>query len=320
MTPAPSMQSLVRAYLEERRRLGFALDISGSQLMAFARYVDQTGHRGPLTSRIILDWAQGQATRATHITWARRLEILRPFARYRAQFDPDTGIPDRYIFGRAHRRLTPHIYTDREIADLLAAAAQLAPKGSLRPATYETLFGLIAAAGLRISEALNLRCSDVDLTQRLLTVRQTKFRKSRLLPLHATTTAALARYLALRKEYVVTSRPDWFFVSLTGGRFIKRNVHWVFQRLRRSLGWIARGGHPAPRIHDLRHTFACRRVQIWHSQGAEIDHAMVALSTYLGHAKVSDTYWYLTGIPDLMAVTARRFENFALKVAEERRA
>ena len=317
MTPVASMQSLVQAYLEERRRLGFSLGISGSQLMAFARFADQAGHRGPLTSRIILDWAQGQATRATHITWARRLEILRPFARYRAQFDPGTEIPDSDTFGRAHRRITPHIYSDHEIADLLAAAAQLPPQGSLRAATYETLFGLIAAAGLRVSEALNLRCSDVDLTQGLLTVRQTKFRKSRLLPLHATATAALARYSAIRKDYVVSSQPDWYFVSPGGGRLEKRTVHHVFQRLRSALGWTARGGHAAPRIHDLRHTFVCRRVQLWHLQGTDIDHAMLALSTYLGHAKVSDTYWYLTGIPDLMALAAQRFENFAVKVAED---
>jgi integrase len=317
VTPAPSMQSLVRAYLEERRHLGFTLSISGSQLMAFARFADQAGHCGPLTSQIILDWVQGQATRTTRITWARRLEIVRPFARYRVQFDPGTEIPRRDIFGRAHRRITPHIYTDREITDLLAAAAQLPPKSGLRPATYETLFGLIAATGLRISEALDLRCRDVDLTQGLLTVRQTKFRKTRLLPLHATATAALARYAALRKRHVATPQQSWFFISSSGTRLANRTVHGVFEQLREKLGWSPRGGHVAPRIHDLRHTFVCRRVQLWHAQGADIDHGMLALSTYLGHAKVSDTYWYLTGIPDLMALAVKRFEDFS-NFAEER--
>ena len=311
MTPARSMQSLVKAYLQERRRLGFTLNISGSQLMAFARFADQAGHRGPLTSQLILDWAQGQARRTTRITWARRLEIVRPFARFCARFDPSTEIPRRGIFGRAHRRITPHIYTDREITDLLAAAAQLPPKTGSRSKTYETLFGLIAATGLRISEALNLRCSDVDLTQGLLTVRRTKFRKSRLLPLHATTTAALMRYATLRERHVAATQHSWFFISSSGAQIAKRTVHHVFQRLRQQLGWIPRGGHAAPRIHDLRHTFVCRRVQLWYAQGANIDHGMLALSTYLGHAKVSDTYWYLTGVPDLMALAAQRFEDFA---------
>lgn len=316
MITAPSMQSLVQAYLEERRRLGFELGISGSQLMAFARFADQAGHRGPLTSRIILDWAQGQATRATRITWARRLEIVTPFAKYRTQFDPGSEIPCPNIFGRAHRRVTPHIYTDREIVDLLAAASHLSPKGSLRPATYETLFGLIAATGLRISEALNLRCADVDLTQGLLTVRQTKFRKSRLVPLDPTVTNALSRYTALRRRHVPTPRQGCFFASSSGARLVNRTVHGVFQQLRRQLRWRARGGHTAPRIHDLRHTFVCRRVKLWHAQGAHIDHAMLALSTYVGHAKISDTYWYLTGVPELMAVAAGRFESFSVNSAE----
>jgi integrase len=318
MTRALSMQSLVRSYLQERRRLGFDLSISGSQLMAFARFADRTGHRGPLTSRIILDWVQGNATRATRITWARRLETIRPFAKYRAQFDSATEIPAPNIFGCAHRRITPHIYTEQEIADLLAAASKLPTKGSLRPATYETLFGLIAATGLRISEALALRCADLDLAQGLLTVRETKFRKSRLVPLHPSATDAMARYAVLRQGYFVATQQSWFFISSSGTRLVDRTVHGVFEQLRRTLGWSPRGGHPAPRIHDLRHTFVCRRVKLWHAQGTNIDHAMLALSTYLGHAKISDTYWYLTGIPELMAVAAERFEYFNLISAGDR--
>ncbi len=314
---SPSMQSLVCTYLEERRRLGFVLSISGSQLMSFARFADQAGHHGPLTSRIILDWAQGQAMRATRMTWARRIEIIRPFAKYRAQFEPTTEIPHSNLFGRAHRRITPHIYTDREIVDLLAAAARLPPKGSLRPVTYETLFGLIAATGLRISEALNLQHTDVDLTRGLLTIRETKFRKTRLVPLHPTVTDALGRYTTLCERQGARSQRGCFFVSSSSTRLVNRTVHGVFQQLRTQLGWIARGGHAAPRIHDLRHTFVCRRVKLWHAQGTHIDHAMLALSTYVGHAKISDSYWYLTGVPELMALVAERFEHFTLSSAED---
>ena len=317
MTPAPSMQALAQEYLDERRRLGFDLGISGAQLMAFARFADRSGHSGPLTSRTILAWVQGEATRATPITWARRLEIVRPFARHRARIDPGTEVPAADLFGRAHRRLAPHIYTDAEIADLVAAAGQLPPRGTLRPATYQTLFGLVAATGLRISEALGLRCRDVDLGQGQLTVRQTKFRKSRLLPLHPTVTEALGRYAAVRRQHAEPGPDAFFFVSPSGAGLPLRTVHCVFARLRSALGWTARGNHPAPRIHDLRHTFICRRVLLWHEQGADIDNAMLALTTYVGHAKVSDTYWYLSGVPDLMAAAGQRFERFAAVAGED---
>lgn len=318
MMPSPSMQSLVQEYLDVRRRLGFALTISGSQLMAFARFADRAGHCGPLTCEIILAWAQGEAMRATPITWARRLEIIRPFAKYRAQSEAGTEVPANDLFGRAHRRLTPHIYTDEEIADLLAAARRLSPVGTLRPATYEAFFGLIAATGLRLSEALHLRCSDLDLRRGYLTVRQTKFCKSRLLPLHPTTTEALAWYVTVRRRYFPWAPDARVFVSSAGTGMAARTVHNVFARIRADLGWVARGSHSAPRIHDLRHTFICRRVMLWHDHGTDIDNAMLALSTYVGHAKVSDTYWYLSGVPELMAVAGRRFEQFASEPSEAR--
>lgn len=311
MTAPLTLLSLAEDYLTERRSLGFDLRITGDQITAFARFIDATGHTGPLTTRITLDWVQGQAKYAKPLSWARRLDVLRPFARYLARLDPATEFPQTAIFGRSHRRLAPHIYSEQEICDLLAAAQRLAPHGGLRPATYSTIFGLIAATGLRLSEALHLRCGDVDLDQCLLTVRNTKFRKSRHVPVHPTVAAALNRFMVVRARHS-TSNPDMpLFLSSSGGVLPTRTIHWVFQRLRSELGWIARGAYAQPRIHDLRHTFICRRVLLWHEHGTDIDNAMAALSTYVGHAKVSDTYWYLTGVPDLMAVAGKRFEQFA---------
>lgn len=154
MTKARTMLSLAADYLSERRALGFDLRIAGNQIVAFARFVDERGHNGPLTNEIVLNWVQGEAKRASPMSWARRLDVLRPFARYLARLDPATEFPQTAIFGRSHRRLAPHIYSEREICDLLAAAWRLAPEGGLRPATYATIFGLIAATGLRLSEAL----------------------------------------------------------------------------------------------------------------------------------------------------------------------
>jgi integrase len=312
------MASLVKAYLEERRCLGFSLDIAGSQLTAFARFTDGAGHRGPLTMDIIIKWIES-TSEVSPMTRARRVEVIRPFAKYCARIDPASQIPDRDLFGRAHRRLAPHIFTDREIQDLLAAASRLPPTNSLRSLTYATFFGLIAAAGLRFSEAFNLRCKDFDSGRALLTVCKTKFRKDRLVPLHPTAVEALNRYVALRHRKLGSATQQWLFVTDTGQRPAERTVHGVFERLRKRLGWKARGGHPAPRIHDLRHTFVCRRLKLWQENGPEIDNAVPALSTYLGHAKVSDTYWYLTATPDLMSAAVKRFERFA-RVKESRHA
>ncbi len=140
MTTMNAMQIRVQNYLDERRRLGHDLGIAGLRLSAFARFADDVGHKGPLTLQLIVDWAQGQATRATPITWARRLEVIRPFAKFCAQDDPGTAIPSADLFGRGHRRLTPHIYSDDEVVQLLLAAGRLPPAGGLRPATYQNSF------------------------------------------------------------------------------------------------------------------------------------------------------------------------------------
>ena len=311
MTPAPSTLSQVQEYLDERRRLGFTLSISGAQLLSFARFADRAGHRGPLTARLMMDWARDEARRADPATWARRLAVVRPFARRRAQVEPGTEVPCDNVFAHKRRRPTPHIYTAAEIADLLAAARRLPPAGTLRPLTYETFFGLIAATGLRLSEALRLRRADLDAGGSMLTIRQTKFCKSRLVPLHPTVAEVLAQYLAARQRCAPAAPDAPLFVAMSGAALSKQTVHGVFARLRAELGWAARGTLPMPRIHDLRHSFVCRRVALWHEAGTDIDNAMLALSTYVGHAKVSDTYWYLTAVPDLMAVAAKRYEQFA---------
>ena len=309
MTYSPTMVSLVEQYLAARRQLGFALGIAGKQLLAFARFADQGGHRGPFTLELAVRWAQS-SQRATRLTWERRLEVLRPFARYRSQFDPDTTIVPHRFFGPAHRRLVPHIYSEEEIVALLNATDDLLPIGGLRPLTYRTLFGLLWATGLRISEALHLKPQDVDREREMLTIRQTKFRKSRLVPLHPTTVRALTRYVDARQRKLSGLTLETFFVSDLGKQLPDRTVHSTFEKLRARLGWVARGGHAAPRIHDLRHSFICQGLLRSYQQHEPIDNVIDALSTYVGHAKVSDTYWYVTATPELMAVAAQRFVSF----------
>ena len=311
MNACITMQSHAEYYLDERHRLGYDTSTTGYALRSFARYVDGLDLDGPLTVEIMAAWARCAKTNTDKpATWARRLKLLRPFARWLQQFDPRTEVPDDTVFGRVGQRLAPHIYSEQEIADLLAAARRLGP--TLRGAIYEALFGLLAATGLRVSEAVHLMDADVDLKSDILTVRQTKFAKSRQVPLHPSTVEVLQQYRELRNRHITVTDETPFFISTRGQRrgcaLGLRQVHRIFQQLRDQLGWVNRGAHANPRIHDLRHTFIVRRVLLWHAQGVDIDQAMLSLSTYVGHAMVTNTYWYLTGVPELMALAAGQFE------------
>jgi integrase len=305
-----SMIVVVQRYLDDRRQLGFELTSPATELMRFARYADARNHCGPLTQDLIVGWAREHVKRTSTVTAARRLECVRPFAAYYRQFEPASEIPPQGYLGRGHRRLTPHIYSSQEVVQLLQATDRLTPRGELRPLTYRTLFGLIAAAGLRLSEALNLTVGDVDLDSGSVTIRNTKFRKSRCLPIHSSVVQALGLYRQFRDRSHATAPSLPFFISQAGDALPRRTVEDVFLRMRPHLGCEARGDYPVPRIHDLRHTFAVRRLQRWREEGQSIDHALFWLCTYLGHAKISDTYWYLTGVPELMDSIGMRFEDF----------
>lgn len=316
MSARISLQARIDDYLAERRRLGFHLRSRDTFLAGFARFVASRHHRGSLTVELMTDWVrQGKGGRGSPGTWARRLARLRHFIRYLKQFEPDTEVPDESIFGPEPGRVAPHIYREEEIVELLAAARKLGPRGSLRPATFETLFGLMASTGLRVSEAIHLRDADVDLKHGMLIVQQTKFAKSRQLPMHPSSVAALAHYRRQRTRHVPTTGDIPFLISSRGRRLGQplgeRQAHRVFNTLRDSLGWVNRGAHTAPRLHDLRHTFAVRRMMLWHAEGADVDQMMLALSTYMGHAEIFYTYWYLTAVPELMALAGGKFERFA---------
>jgi integrase len=217
MSARVSLQLRVEQYLAERRKLGFALRSMGHGLPSFARYVASAGHHGPLTVDLMATWASkpksGHGDRATS---ARRLKMLRPFTGWLRQFEPATEVPDEAVFGAVPGRMTPHVYREPEIIELLAAARKLGPDGGLRPAVMETLFGLIACTGLRISEALGLLEADVDLKGGVLTIRQSKFGKSRLVPLHLSAVEALTRYRAQRDRHVRSTPVLPFFVASRG--------------------------------------------------------------------------------------------------------
>jgi integrase len=311
-----SLQTRIAHYSAERRSLGFSGRTETYALRNFARHVRSVGHRGPLTVEVMAQWAKCDSHGSNDpLTWARRLKLLRTFLRWLQQFEPRTEVPDDSIFGRMPERLAPHIYSEQEIIDLLAAARRLGPTPGLRGAIFETLFGLIASTGMRISEALSLHNEDVDLKYGMLTIHRSKFGKSRQVPMHSSTIDALRRYRWMRDLASLSAQGDAPFFVGTRGRLrglplTTHQVERVFASLREQLGWLNRGTHHAPRIHDLRHTFVVRRIVQWQAQGVDVDQAMLSLSTYVGHAMVTNTYWYLSAVPELMALAAERFESF----------
>lgn len=314
---AATMLARAEAYLAERRRLGFALARSGSLTLAFARFADASDHDGPLTSAIVLRWAKEQAMHPDPFSWAKRVAVLRPFARHLSEVDPATRFPENAPFGRSYRRLAPHIYTPAEIDAIVAAASALPPVFGAGPATLPTLIGLLAATGLRISEALRLRCCDLDDALGQLTVRHSKFQRTRMVPLHSTTMTAVRAYLRTRARLAPLGPATPLFLDERSGDALRYGaVRRAWLRLTEDLAILPRGGHQVIRIHDLRHTFICRRLMLWQAAGADIDNAMLALSTYVGHVNLADTYWYLQAVPELMALAGDRFEVFASSATE----
>ena len=310
MSKTATMQSLVESYLTCRRHAGYELRIEGQQLFRFAAFADQSEHVGPLTQELAIAWAtcQPQNPELNRLTAARRIEVLRSFARYHQQFEPDTQIPPSRLFGKAHQRKVPHIYNDVEIHNLLDACGSLHPAGGLRGLSCRIIIGLLWATGMRISEVTKLTRGDVDLDAGLIEVRHAKFGKSRWVPIESSVASELEHYAQQRNLASVPSQlGNAFFISDYGKPITAESVRYAFGLLRRQLDLQARGDHKYPRIHDIRHTFITRTLQHWQEAGIDVDKNILSLSTYVGHVRITDTYWYVTATPTLLATAARRF-------------
>ncbi len=306
----PGFAALAEQYLALRRGLGYELRRQGTFVRGFAGFLDRLEHCGPVPLEFSVRWARS-TTAADPCNPARRLSVVRGFLRYLAAFDAATEVPPPGLLGPTGRRKPPHVYSDAEIASLLQAAAALTPRGGLRPHCYVTLFALLSCTGLRVSEALALSREDVDLIDGVLTVRRGKGGRRRLVPLHPSALGPLRGYARRRDRCSGSRAGGAFFLTDRAARLTYGAVRSTFRRLRRRLGWTAEGRARLPRIHDLRHRVVVRRLQLWHTEGAEVDRKIPALATYLGHVVASDVYWYLSAVPELMAVVAGRFERFA---------
>lgn len=294
----------VEDYLAMRRALGFKLEGEGRMLADFARYAEQAGIR-TVTAAVAVAWA-GRPSNASPVWAAKRLGVVRVFARYLAAVDPDAEVPSADLLPARARRVTPYLYSDADIAALTAAARMLA--NPLKAATFETLIGLLVTTGLRGGEAMRLDRHDIDWAGGLLTVRDTKFGKSRQVHLHVTTLEALGSYGARRDRLCPSPATASLFVSTSGARLCHATVQPTFRHLVRRAGVGPVEGSPRPRIHDLRHTFAVKTLLRWYEDGEDVQARMPALSTYLGHVDPGSTYWYLSAAPQLLALAARRLE------------
>jgi integrase len=291
----------VESYIEMRRACGFAFQSEGTRLRGFAAFSDARGHHH-VRSDVAIEWArQGCSTYAR----ARRLGIVIRFARYAHVEDARHERPSAVFGAEKAPRPVPYIFPREEIQRLMQAVSGYR---SLHRDTYSTLFGLLACTGLRLSEAINLRYADI--TADGLVLRCTKFRKSRLVPLHDTARAALERYLVKRRPYAPLD--DHVFISLRRKPLLVANAERTWRAAVRNIGLRREPGRPRPTIHALRHTFAVRALESCPDGRDRITRHMVALSTYLGHGHVAHTYWYLDATPQLMRDISERCERFVM--------
>jgi integrase/recombinase XerD len=291
-------------YLAMRRALGFKLEKEGRLLREFAAFAEAAG-AGTVTTDVAVAWAI-LPRNASPVWAAQRLGMVRGFARYLQAFDPAAQVPPSGLLPARTRRATPYIYSDAEVAALMTAARML--RNPLKAATFETLIGLLSVTGLRGSEAMALDGGDLDATAGLLTVRASKFRKSRQLPLQVSTLAALGGYQALRDRLCPVPATASLLVSTTGARLCQATVQPVFRHLLRRAAIGPGSSRPRATIHGLRHTFAVKTLLGWYRDGLDVQARMPSLSTYLGHVAPAATYWYLTGTPELLALAAARLE------------
>ncbi|MDH3599910.1 MAG: tyrosine-type recombinase/integrase [Candidatus Tectomicrobia bacterium] len=299
------LRVMLQDYLATRRALGFKLHTDGTGLLAFVEFME-SAHADYISTDLALAWAK-QPTSVRPARWAQRLSYVRGFARYCRAIDPRTEIPPAGLLPVTRQRPSPYFFTDDDIDRLLQDTLARPAKEGFANHTLYCLFGLLSVSGLRIGEALRLTLDDVDLEEGILTIRATKFGKSRLVPLHETTVQVLVDYRERRAQFLAGRHVPHWFANASGGRLGYDSVRRAFRCLTARLR--SQPGRSRPRLHDLRHRFAMMTLLKWYREGHDVQQRLPALSAFLGHVEVSDTYWYLSACPELLEAAKERLEH-----------
>jgi integrase len=292
-------------YLRLRRSLGHDLAQAHRLLPRFVAYLEAIGAE-TVTIEAALAWAQQpEEVDPTSNVWPRRMSIARGFARHMAGIDPRTEIPPAGLIPSRQRWRPPYIYSADDIDKLMTAARGI--RRRLPAATHETAIGLLAATGLRVGEAIRLDRGDINWAGAVLTIRESKFGRSRYVPISPSTLVALDQYAQVRDRLCPNPATVSFFVGMRGNRLIYQSVQEVFRRICQSAG-VGTDAAIRPRIHGLRHSFAVGTLRGWYQAGLDVEAHLPMLSTYLGHRDPRSTYWYLSAAPELLALAAGRLE------------
>jgi site-specific recombinase XerD len=300
----------IEDYITYKRSLGYEIAAEAGELRRFAAFAGAVGHTGPLTSGLAMRWASLNDG-YSRFYMARRLETVRTFARYISAFDSDAQIPQTGVFGKCHHRTKARIYTDEETSLLIAGAGKLFSPDGIRRYTVSTAIGLLRSTGLRVSELTLLRITDVRLPEGYLFINSSKFKKQKVVPLHHTATEKLTGYRDfITRKLGQRDETAYFFVGSYGRRFNTRAFEYAFSLIRPVLSAnTAFEGRRNCRLYDIRHTFACETVKRWLESGIDVNQKLYLLSTYMGHVKPEDTYWYLSATPGLLDISCKRYET-----------
>jgi integrase len=301
-----SLNHAIDDYLALRGGLGFKLREYEKCLREFAAFLQKSGSTH-ITRKLAMEYATMRKD-ASPDSWGRSMMIIRGFASFRIGADPRTEIPPVGLLRFCPQRAQPYVYSQDEISRLLNAALKIESPYELQPHTYYCLFGLLAVSGMRLGEAINLHSQDVDWSEGVLTIREAKFGKTRLVPLHSSTLAALRNYADLRDKIFIGRLLPSFFVTTRGTKLEGTNISSIFRELSRQIGIRKPGERNGPRLHDFRHRFAIETLLRWYRRGQSVPRLMPGLSTYLGHVNVSGTYWYLSGTPELLVAASKLIE------------
>lgn len=302
-----SLRQAMEEYLAMRRTLGFKLHEAGLRLKDFVSFMEERRARR-ITSALALTWAQ-RPHDVQPVIWTQRLGVVRDFARYLSAFEPRTEVPPAGLLPHRYRRRAPYLYTDQEIQRILATTLDLYPPSGLGRWTYHTLIGLLSATGMRPGEALNLELQDIDLKECVLTVRGSKFGKSRWVVIHPTTRDALSRYLRRRQRCAAGRAKTYVFRTTQGTSLREGSAVHTFRRLTHKIGLRGSRTQRNPRLMDFRHRFALRSLVRFYRSGKDPQRWLPVLSTHLGHAWTKETYWYIEQHPDLMRQAMQRLER-----------